>query len=96
LERVLVADLVDYLESDEGLQIKELDKAIKQGECTDISQEIQNMLQALFTMAKKRTPADNSGSRSKNRSPLASGEKSDESNAPTPVPNDFNTARPTE
>jgi hypothetical protein len=49
-----MSELVAFLDSEEGLQIKEMDKAIEKGECTDISQEIQDILQELFAMGRKR------------------------------------------
>jgi hypothetical protein len=49
----MVSELVDFLQSEDSNQFKELDKAIKNGDFTDITGEIQYMLVQLFSVAKK-------------------------------------------
>jgi hypothetical protein len=51
----VVSELVEYLKTGEGLQIKSMDTAIKSGEFSDICKEVQDLLQDHFTVGKKRS-----------------------------------------
>jgi predicted component of type VI protein secretion system len=47
-----LSELVELLDGDAGLQIRDMDKAISQGDYTDISQEVQDILKGLFDIKK--------------------------------------------